>query len=111
MTRKSPYKIVKYQHVTEKAAMLKQLKNSTSNPCIAKYKNPKYVFIVAKTATKREIAQAIEELYHEQNVTVVSVNTINIKPKKRRVRGRRGKKSGFKKAVITLSKDDNLENT
>jgi large subunit ribosomal protein L23 len=42
---------------------------------------------------------------------VVSVNTINVKAKPRRVRGRAGFKAAFKKAVVTLEKGDNLDNT
>ena len=36
-----------------------------------------YTFEVAKDANKVEISQAIEEIF---NVTVVKVNTLNVKP-------------------------------
>ena len=42
-----------------------------------------YTFEVAKDANKVEISQAIEEIF---NVTVVKVNTLNVKPKPKRVR-------------------------
>ena len=41
----------------------------------------KYVFKVAKTATKPEIAKAVEELF---KVKVADVNTMNMKKKPRR---------------------------
>jgi large subunit ribosomal protein L23 len=110
MAYKNPYDIIKHQHVTEKANMLQQLKNSKSNRSIARFELPKYVFVVDRNANKKQIAEAIEEIYSDQNVKVVSVNTINVKAKPRRVRGRLGTKSAFKKAIITLQKDDNLDN-
>lgn len=110
MANKNPYEVIKHQHVTEKASMLQELKNSKSNPSIARFELPKYVFVVDRNANKKEIAQAVEEIYSEQNVKVVSVNTINVKAKPRRVRGRLGMKPSFKKAIVTLEKDDNLDN-
>lgn len=110
MTQRNPYQIVKHQHVTEKTTMLKSLKTAESNPSVRKCKSPKYVFIVDPHANKQEIAQAVETIYKNENIKVVSVNTINVKAKAKRVRGRAGFKSSFKKAVVTLRPDDNLDN-
>lgn len=110
MAEKNPYEIIKHQHVTEKANMLQELKNAKSNPSLARCESPKYVFIVDRKATKHEIAHALEEIYHDRNIKVVAVNTINVKAKPRRVRGRLGTKSAFKKAIVTLEKDDSLDN-
>jgi len=109
MPEKDPYQIIKNLRVTEKTVVLENLKNATSNPSLARCKTPKYVFVVDPFSNKREIANAIEEIYRDQNVTVVSVNTINVKAKPRRVRGRLGKKSAFKKAVVTLKAGDSLD--
>lgn len=109
MQRKTPYDIVKSRYVTEKARVLEELKENTSNKSVSKCSSPKYMFLVEKKANKQEIAQAIEEIYAEKNVKVKSVNTITIKPKKRRVRGRVGYKASFKKAIVTLEKGDELE--
>jgi large subunit ribosomal protein L23 len=106
---KDPYQIVKHQHVTEKAQMLEGLKNAKSNVSLARCELPKYVFIVDPRANKQEIAWAIEEIYRERNIKVVGVNTINVKGKVRRVRGRLGRKKSFKKAVVTLEKGDSLD--
>ncbi|NGX58898.1 MAG: 50S ribosomal protein L23 [Chlamydiae bacterium] len=108
MQKKSPYDIVKSRYVTEKTRVLEDLRDSKSNRCVAACEKPKYVFLVEKKAGKREIAQAIEEIYAEKSIKVKSVNTITIKPKKKRVRGRVGYKSGFKKAIVTLEKGDEL---
>lgn len=107
--KKNPYQIVKHQHVTEKAQVLEGLKNAESNVCLARCKSPKYVFIVDPTANKQEIAWAIEEIYSERKIKVVGVNTINVKGKERRVRGRLGMRKSFKKAVVTLEEGDSLD--
>ena len=110
MTKKDPYHIVKSMHVTEKSMMLQELKNADSNPSVSRCNLPKYVFAVDKKANKAEIADAIEEIYKDKGVKVVSVNTVTLKPKKRRVRGRVGFRAGLKKAIVTLEKGDSLDN-
>jgi len=108
MTKKSPYAVIQSRYVTEKARVLAELKSNSSNPSVARCDCPKYVFLVDKKANKQEIAEAIEEIYAEKKIKVKKVNTITVHPKKRRVRGREGYASGFKKAVVTLDKDDEL---
>lgn len=105
----NPFKVVYRQYVTEKSRVLQELKNRDSNPSLAASKNPKYVFLVNPNSNKIEIRKAIEEIYKDHGVKVVSVNTINVKQKARRVRGRLGNKPGFKKAIVTLEPKDNLE--
>lgn len=107
---KNPYEIIKNLHITEKSRVLQELKNSDSNKCTKRCESPKYVFIVDKRANKIEIAQALEQIYSENGIKVVSVNTINVKGKRRRVRGKMGHTSSFKKAVVTLEKGDSLDN-
>jgi large subunit ribosomal protein L23 len=109
MPKKNPYSIIKHLHVTEKTRVLQELKNSDSNKCIARCEAPKYVFVVDKAANKREIADAVEEIYSEKNIKVISVNTITLKGKPRRVRGRKGRTASIKKAVVTLEKNDSLD--
>ena len=104
-----PCSIVLSQHVTEKAQVLANLQHSESNRCVARCKSPKAVFLVDPRANKRQIAQAVEEIYREERVKVVKVNTITIHRKGRRVRGRSGFKAGYKKAVVTLEPGDRLE--
>lgn len=110
MAEKNPYQIIKNLRVTEKTVVLENLKNAKSNPCIARCESPKYVFVVDPKANKKEIANALEEIYSAQGIKVVAVNTINVRAKPRRVRGRLGSKSAFKKAIVTLRDGDSLEN-
>ena len=107
--QRNPYEIIKHQHVTEKTQMLQGLKDATSNKSLERYKLPKFVFVVDKDATKQDIAQALEEIYKENKVKVVAVNTINVKSKRVRFRGRPGKKASFKKAIVTFEEGDSLE--
>ncbi len=66
----------------------------------------KYVFKVAPTANKIEIAKAVEELF---SVKVQAVNTMNYSGKKKR-RGRTvGKRSDWKKAVVTLAEGNTID--
>lgn len=106
---KSPYEVIKSRYVTEKSRVLEGLKDNSSNPCVKKCVDPKYVFLVDKGASKHDIARAIEEIYSDKNVKVARVNTINAKPKARTVRGRRGMKSAFKKAIVTLQPGQLIE--
>ena len=68
----------------------------------------KYVFEVAKTATKVEIAKAVEEIF---GVRVIKVNTINVKGKAKRLGANpSGFTKNWKKAVVKLSEDSkNIE--
>ena len=109
MSKLNPYDIVKNRHVTEKAKVLEQLQFNSSNPSVKKCQSPKYVFVVDKKASKYQIAQAVEEIYAEKKVKVLSVNTINVKQKERRVRGRTGFKAAFKKAIVTLEAGDSID--
>jgi len=106
--KKSPYSIIASRYVTEKANVLADLHTAMSNKCVKKCENPKAVFLVKPDANKCEIAEAIEKIYGNK-VKVVKVNTINTKPKKRRVRGHLGFKKGFKKAIITFEKGDIID--
>ncbi len=63
----------------------------------------KYSFEVAKSATKPEIAKAVEAMF--EGTKVASVNTINMKGKPKRVRYVAGKTASWKKAIVTLTED------
>lgn len=62
----------------------------------------KYVFEVLRTATKSEIAAAVEELF---KVDVASVNVINVKKKPKRLGVHSGYTRTWKKAIVTLKAD------
>ena len=68
-----------------------------------------YVFEVAPDASKTLVKDAIEKLF---DVSVVRVNVINVPAKRsRRARSRRMavRRSGFKKAIVTLAPDDTID--
>ncbi len=91
-----PDTIIKSYIVTEKAANLSANINQ-------------YTFKVAANANRIEVARAIEKLF---NVVVTRVNILNVKPKLKSDRSRRGKtgtKSGYKKAIISLKDGDTIE--
>ena len=63
----------------------------------------KYVFEVAKDAGKVEIKKAVEEIF---GVKVVSVNTLTMRGKEKRMgAGRPGTTRAWKKAYVTLTAD------
>ena len=68
----------------------------------------KYVFEVAKDATKIEIKKAVEEIF---GVTVLKVNTCTVHGKEKRTgRYPMGRTKTWKKAVVKLSEDSkNIE--
>lgn len=65
----------------------------------------KYVFKVHPKANKVEIRQAIEELF---KVKVADVNTMNYEGKKKRMGVFVGRKSAFKKAIVTLKPGETI---
>ncbi len=68
----------------------------------------KVVFFVPLSANKKEIAEAVEELF---KVKVTAVNTIRIHGKTKRFRGIRGRRSDQKKAVVTLAEGHSIDVT
>lgn len=68
-----------------------------------------YSFIVSDAATRKLVKDAVETLY---DVKVERVNIINTTAKRgRRLRSRRMliRKSGFKKAIVTLAEGQTLQ--
>jgi len=62
----------------------------------------KYAFKVLPSATKPEIAKAVETAF---GVKVKSVNTMNYNGKQKRVRYQAGYTAAWKKAIVTLTED------
>ncbi|MDB5368752.1 MAG: ribosomal protein [Roseomonas sp.] len=65
-------------------------------------------FKVKLDATKPEIKASVEGLF---GVTVVAVNTLVVKGKTKRVRGREGVRSDWKKAVVRLAEGQSIDLT
>ena len=66
-----------------------------------------YTFIVRPDANKIEIRHAVEPIF---NVTVVKVNTLNRKGKRKRHRRKPifGKRADTKRAIVTLAEGDRI---
>ena len=80
-------------HISEKTA-------------ISADKNNQHVFKVIRGAKKQEIKKAVEKLF---DVKVAAVNTINMKGKNKRFGQRAGKRSDWKKAVVTLEAGHDID--
>ena len=65
-----------------------------------------YVFKVAENANKIQIKDAIESTF---KVKVLSVNTLNTKPKKKRVGRYSGFTKSYKKAIVKLADGSSIE--
>ena len=68
--------------------------------------NSRYAFRVHPDAHKTQIRQAVEELF-DVKVERVNVSMVQPKPKRRGVH--RGKKPGWKKAIVQLRRGDTIE--
>ena len=65
-------------------------------------------FRVPLTATKPQICAAVQALF---GVKVTAVNTLRMRGKLKRFRGRLGRRSDYKKAIVTLSEGDSIDVT
>jgi len=86
------YNIIRRPVVTEKATMASE--------------QNKVIFIVSPSATKEHVKQAVEGLF---NVSVINVNTLNVKGKKRVFRGKAGQCKDTKKAIVTLAAGQSID--
>jgi len=85
---------IRHPIITEKATILSE-QNKT-------------VFKVHSGADKKSIKKNIEKLF---KVTVIKVNIINTKTKKKIKQGKISTKPGYKKAIITLKKGQSIDLT
>ena len=66
----------------------------------------KVVFKVQKNVSKKQIKKNIEKIF---KVNVIKVNTIYLKGKTKLVRGKKSKRPGYKKAIVTLKKGQSID--
>jgi len=90
---KSLYPVIKRPRITEKTTFQKESANQV-------------VFEVDPAANKIEIKEAVEKIF---KVKVKAVNIIKIKGKPKRVGRYSGRRSGFKKAIVTLYEGKTIE--
>ena len=65
-----------------------------------------YQMPVDKKANKVQIKQAVKEAF---GVDAVSINTVNVRPRKKRVGRYTGATKAYKKAIVTLKEGSNLD--
>ncbi|MGG5887340.1 50S ribosomal protein L23 [Falsiroseomonas sp. HC035] len=94
MSAERLYQVILAPVVTEKATRLNESSQVT--------------FRVTNDATKPEIRQAVEKLF---SVKVEAVNTLVMKGKTKRFRGRKGQRSDWKKAVVRLQAGQTIDLT
>ena len=68
----------------------------------------KIIFKVPSKANKKNLKSNIEKIF---KVNVTKINIINKQNRTKMTRGRKVKVSGFKKAIITLKKGQNIDLT
>ena len=81
-------------HITEKSTNLSE--------------QNKIIFKVPNSANKKTLKGSIEKIF---KVNVTKINIINKKTRIKSTRGKKVKKKGFKKAIITLKKGQNIDLT
>ena len=86
------YDIVRYPIITEKSTLISE--------------HNQVVFRVPLNATKPEIRAAVEGLF---GVKVDGVNTLRQVGKKKQFRGRMGRTSDFKKALVRLADGESID--
>jgi len=93
MNQERIFQILKTPHISEKSAVLGDNANQA-------------VFQVATDANKAEIKAAVEQLF---DVKVANVRTVNMKGKTKRQGVRRGKRSDWKKAYVSLEQGHEID--
>jgi large subunit ribosomal protein L23 len=94
MKLSSPYDVILGPVMTEKSTLGSEHNQVT--------------FRVAPAATKPMIKKAVETLF---GVKVTGVNTLNMKGKTKTFRGIKGRRAGFKKAMISLADGETIDIT
>ena len=80
----------------ERLLMILREPHTSEKTTILAEKNKQFTFRVLKNATKKEIKQAIEQMF---NVKVSNVSVANVKGKKKRFKQKMGQRSDWKKAI------------
>jgi large subunit ribosomal protein L23 len=104
---RSPESIIKRPLLTEKGTRLKDTGGNPEGVDLDPEKvKSQLLFEVARDANKVEIRHAVEKLW---NVNVVSVHTAIVRGKEKRLGRYIGKRSNWKKAVVTIAPGQNIE--
>jgi len=103
---RSPEQIIKRPLLTEKGTFLKETGGNAGDGLDPEAIKPQLLFEVAKDANKVEIRNAVEKLW---NVDVLDVRTAIVRGKEKRMGRFVGKRSNWKKAIVTIAAGQNIE--
>ena len=87
------YGILEKPLITEKSTMMQEHGN-------------RVMFQVKRSANKLQIKEAVQNIF---NVTVLDVNTLNVKPKTQRFGRHQGQTKAWKKAIVLLKEGDRID--
>lgn len=101
-----PEQIIKRPLLTEKGTRLKETGGSADSEAAPESTKPQLLFEVARDANKVEIRHAVQKLW---NVDVLSVRTTVVRGKEKRMGRFTGRRSNWKKAIVTIAAGQNIE--
>ena len=87
------YSVLEKPLITEKSTTMQEHGN-------------RVMFQVKRSANKLQIKEAVQNIF---NVTVLDVNTINVKPKTQRFGRHQGQTKAWKKAIALLKEGDRID--
>jgi len=103
---RSPEQIIRRPLLTEKGTFLKETGGHGEGQVEPEALKSQLLFEVARDANKIEIRHAVEKLW---NVDVVAVRTAVVRGKEKRLGRFIGKRSNWKKAIVTIAAGQNVE--
>ena len=103
---RSPERIIKRPLLTEKGSMLKETGGRPEEEIDTEQVQPQLLLEVARDANKIEIKHAVEKLW---NVNVLKVRTSIVRGKQRRVGRHIGRRSNWKRALVTLAAGQKID--
>ena len=103
---RSPEEIIKRPLLTEKGTRLKETGGRGDGEVDPETLKAQLLFEVARDANKVEIRYAIQKLW---NVDVLSVRTSVVRGKEKKMGRYVGRRSNWKKAVVTIAPGQNIE--
>ena len=103
---RSPEQIIKRPLLTEKGTRLKDTGGQGGDELDPETLKSQLLFEVARDANKVEIRAAVEKLW---NVDVVAVRTSVVRGKEKRKGRFVGKRSNWKKAIVTIAAGQTVE--
>ncbi|MGB8296983.1 MAG: 50S ribosomal protein L23 [Polyangia bacterium] len=103
---RSPEKIIKRPLLTEKGSLLKETGGRPEKDIDPEQVEPQLLLEVSRDANKIEIKHAVEKLW---NVNVLKVRTSIVRGKQRRVGRHIGRRSNWKRALVTLAAGQKID--